>query len=365
MMLRAPWLGLFGRQLIRDIWLHTAICAAAALTLFVAVDLVETGNLARADADPLLLLKLEVFNLPLVLEQLFGICALIGGLTAICALLRQGEVVAMFAAGASPALLLKPALLVGLSFALMQVLLEERISPYSKTQVTKLRRAVGLPARSAPRPNKWFKGQDRIYRVDELGDAQGRALLGVLMLELEQGRLLRRWDIAQLTFDADRWIARDVVLRTLSERSVKTERTAELELGLSEQPEDFVRSVGAPDRMGYFALRAAVTARSRLGQPTAEHRLELYRRHTAPAAILLAVLWSLALGLRLGRKPPLSLALGLGGALGFVLWLLAELGQALGGAEALPPVIAGHFAVLLLAAAALWDWRRAFRRGIA
>src|SRR5688572_5314262 len=110
MMLRAPWFGLFGRQLVYEVARNAIVALSSGLALFIAVDFVEAGNFAKDDASLSSLLLLELYNLPLVIQQIGHLAAVIGATTAAAALLRRGEVVAMLSAGAPPSALLKPAM---------------------------------------------------------------------------------------------------------------------------------------------------------------------------------------------------------------------------------------------------------------
>lgn len=368
MMLRAPWFGLFGRQLLRDVLVNTTLAMAAGLALFVAVDFVETGNLVRQDASFFDLFLLELYNMPLVVQQVGHLAAVVGTTSAVAALLRRGEVVAMLSAGAPPTVLLKPALLAGLLLAGGFATMTELVVPPARAEVTALRRELGLPVKNTDvlrRHQTWFRGRDRIFRVDDLVDPEGRTLAGVLVLDLREGHLRDRWDIDRLRFLSGRWIGEGIVRRRFRGDTLETTRMDRTELSLSESPEDFVQSIGAPDRMRYAALAAAVDARERLGQSVVIHRLELYRRHAHPLSILCAVILAVAMTMAISRRPSMAAALGAGGALGFGLWILDEVGLAVGSTSAISPLAAAHVGLTLVVTGAIAAWTRALRRGVA
>jgi LPS export ABC transporter permease LptG len=367
MMLRAPWLGLFGRQLIRDVVRNAFLALLSGLALFVAVDFVETGNLVREDAPFSLLLRLEIYNLPLVVQQIGHLACVIGATTATAALLRRGEVVAMLAAGAPPTALLKPALIAGILFALGLAGLTELVLPHARSEVSAMRRELGLPVKEPElrRHQTWFRGKSEIYRVRDMEDEEGRVLAGVTILDVKAGRLRDRWDVERLIHRDGRWIGEGILRRKLDGETLSTSRMESSPLDVGESPEDFVQSIGAPDRMKYGPLRRAVHARERLGQPAIEHRLEMYRRHAQPLTVLLSVMLAVAVALRISRKPTLAGALAAGAAVGFVLWFLDEVGNALGSTSALPPEPAAHAGLALVGVAAVLAWIQAFRRGVA
>lgn len=367
---RGPWFGLFARQLMRDITVHVSLSVLAGLLLYVAIDTVETGNTAKNTEDALAVLQLELVTLPVVFQQFAGVAILIGTATALSGLIRRGEVVAMLAAGGPPSFVLRPALIAGLLWSLTFASVTEWVAPWAHGEMSRLRRVLGIGTqRSAGLrgSRNWFTGQARIFRVGELLNAQGQALADVLILDVRQGRLVERWDVSRLTWSKGQWTAHDVVQRrwptpdTLQTQHVKT-----LAIELLETPEDFVRSVGVPERLSFGALAAAVQARERLGQPVEVHAVELYRRIAQPLTLLLGLLAAAALVLRWGgRRPSVALALGIGALAGFSMWLCDELSLALASTSALAPALAAALPPALAGLVAGLMWVTAYRRGIA
>lgn len=363
---RSPWLGRFGRQVARDVTLHVTLTVLGALLLFMAVDTVETGNMAKNAEDTWRVLELELTSLPLVFQQVAGLCVLVGTCTALGGLVRRGEVVAMLAAGGPPSVVLKPALLCGILWAVALALLTETVVPEAHARVTQLRRQLGLPTRTETYGQQaWFRGRDRIFRVRALEDTEGRALADVLMLRIVDGRLEERWDVRQLAFADGVWTARDALHRRFEgEDGLRTARHASLELALAERPEDFVQSVGAPPRLRFAALSRAIAARDRLGQPATAHTLELYRRILQPWVLLAGLAGAAGLMLRIGRRPTVAKALGTGVGLGFSLWVFDEVSVALAGTRTLPPSLGAALPALLATVFAGLAWLAAYRRGI-
>lgn len=364
---RAPFLGIFGRLVLKEALVHVGLALLAGLVLFIAIDSVETGNVMEGKGSALDLLLLEVYNAPLVYQQLAVFAALVGSATAVSSLVRRGEVVAIFSAGGPPGAVGRPALLAGLTLGLFYAAVAEWIAPPARAELSATRRRLGLPAAGADavrRGQSWFRGRDLFYRVGALEDQAGRTLGSVLMLRLVEGRLVDRWDVERLRYDGEGWIAEGYVHRALAADDLTTERADERRLTLDELPEDFVVSVAAPHRLPYRALLSTLKTRERLGQPAIEHRVELWRRHTLPLLSILAVLLGAGVGLRLGRKPTFAGALGAGAALGFFVWLLDEVSVALAQGAALSPGIAAHLAVVVLACLVTGTWWVAARRGI-
>jgi lipopolysaccharide export system permease protein len=363
---RAPVLGRFARRLAGELALHVALATAAGTLLFLVVDFVEVGNRASDAAKSADLARLAAYGLPRVIALLLPATAAIGALTGVGAACRRLEVVAMFAAGAGPRALLGPVVLVGLGWALGQAALVETLAPPAAAAADGARRRLGLPSPPTEGRQTWFKGQDALYRVRTLAASDGSALEDVLILRVAGGRLLERRDAARLRWEDGRWWAEDLVVRPFEgEGPREAVRQARAPLALAERPGDFVTGIARPDRLRWGELRRTTEARERLGRPALEHRMELYERHAAPLAILLALVAGAALALRLGRRQTLAGALGIGAMLGASAWLLGEVGHVMGTTGALPPELAAHVAPALMGAAAGAAWLRVARRGIA
>jgi lipopolysaccharide export system permease protein len=365
---RSPALGLFGRQVIRDVAVHIAIALGASVTLFITIDSVEAVNRALSRATVTDMVKLQLFNVPAVLQQFAVFCALVGATNAIAALLRRGEIVAVLSAGASASLILKPALIAGLVIGLGYAALTEWIAPPARAEVSAARRRLGLPAQSTDTIDTnraWFRGEDLVYRIGAIEDAKGRVLGGVLILRLSDGRLIERFDVERLRYTEEGWIGETILHRKLEgDDAIVTERIARAPVALREAPEDFVSRIGAPDRLPYGQLVEATRARERFGQPAVQHRIELYRRIAYPFALAIAVVLGAAIALRTGRRPSIARGLGVGALFGFVLWLGDEIGVSLGAAGAIGAGPAAHAMPFLASSLGLLAWAICERRGI-
>jgi LPS export ABC transporter permease LptG len=352
---RAPWLGLFGRVILRAIAIQTALAAAAGIVLFLAVDSVEVFNKSPDEASAIDLLLLQLWSVPAVLQQIAALVVLIGTSSAIVGLVRRGEVGAVLAAGGSPMVVLRPAFVAGGVLAIAYASFVEWVGPKARAESYALRRKLGLPAGASELQGqafRWFGGADYTFRVDVLEDADGALLGGVLVLRLGGGKLLERWDLDRLRFEGDRWVGENGLYRRFSGESEVESRTFErTDLPLPERPEDFARSIGTPEQLPYFSLVETTRARERLAQPTTLHRFELYRRHAYPIALWAAVLLGASLAMILGKRASLGLGLAAGATAGFGFWVLDELGVTLGNTGALSPEISAHLAAGALMAA--------------
>ncbi|MCC7381405.1 MAG: LptF/LptG family permease [Deltaproteobacteria bacterium] len=365
---RTAGLGRFAREVASTVALHVVLATISGALLFSLIDLIEVGNIAdRISGEDLW--RLSLVSVPRILRMMMPIAAPLGTVTAIGTLVRRREIEAFFAAGAHPTALLPAVISVGLVMAVLHAANQEWLVPPASSELSQLRRKMGLtsgPLELFSRRQSWIRGQDLLYRVHSLADRAGRVVEGVLILRLDQGRLVDRWDVERLEHHDGRWIGREIVHRIFGEDGrLTTERIDEAPLQLGEEPRDFVTNIAAPDRLSLRELAETTERRARLGRTTAGHVLELHRRAAVPLGLLLAMALAAALGLRLGRQPSLARALGVGSLVGLAVWVSREISSLLGETGALPAGIAGWNTAIALVALAVLVWARAARRGIA
>jgi LPS export ABC transporter permease LptG len=367
--LRAPWFGIVGRRLVKDVLADVLLATFAGVTLLLVVDIIELGNLAGDVATPRDMLLLAAYGLPTAARRVMLVSAPIGAITAVGGMARRSELGAIFAAGASPAMLARPIAVAAALVAGVHALIVEFAVPAASPSLSATRHRLGLADSTLEGAGRltWFKGKERLFRVDSLTGAGGASLGGVLMMRVDGGRLTERLDIDSLSYRDGRWIGRGIVARTFGRDSdgIRTERIPERALDLPEQPEDFETGVALPAHLSYAALSRTMLARERRANPALAHRIELYQRHTTPLVLILSMAIAAALAVRLGRRQSLAATLGVGASTGFLVWYVAEFERLIAASGGAKPEIAAHaFPLIWLLVGGLL-WRRVYRRGVA
>ena len=372
--IRSPWLGHFARGLILELLIHVAIASCAGTVLFLVVDFVEVGNRARDTATANDFASLSFYSIPMILKLIMPVSAPIGALTAISAQMRKLEIAAFFAAGAPPIAILKPLFISGLLLGATYAGIVEFLIPPASAKTNVIRQRMGLPyANNMWGRNGWYKGTEQLYRVRTLARSDASQLKDVLMLRIENGKIVERNEIGLMSYEDGHWTAYDLVQRKLSasdskktenEASMKTIRKTKQRLGIPERPKDFNTGLAIPKRLDYQTLRESTLIRERLGRPALGHRLELHHRHTGPLSLILAIFIAAGIGLRSGRRQTLAAAMGMGAALGFSLWLVHEIASLVGGTGAMPAWTAAHILPISLGIGAILTWILVESRGI-
>ncbi|MBI4821257.1 MAG: LptF/LptG family permease [Deltaproteobacteria bacterium] len=361
-------IGTFGRRILVEVLLASALASLAFVTLLAVVELVELGNhMGVSDPSGLDVLKLVVFGIPRLLKDVVAVGAPIGAASAIGAFVRRSEMGAFFSAGAPPLRVLIPLAASAGVVAIAHGVLVDRLVPTTSSEVRALRERLGIRRGigvNREEDETWFRSGQRLAHVRARLDQQGRKLQGVTILSAKEGHLLDRTDARALVRAGNEWIGRGVVTRAFAGSSISTTRSATQAVDFVETPEDLVRKVAAPGQLSYAELIASVAARERVGRSAFEHRFELHARFTTPLSIGLAMLLASSFALRASRKQTLALGLLLGASAGFSAWFLVEVARALATARAIHPGAAAWLVPILLLAAFASAWRRVVRLGI-
>ncbi|MBF0182928.1 MAG: LPS export ABC transporter permease LptG [Magnetococcales bacterium] len=294
-------------------------------------------------------------RLPDFITLLLPSISLLAVLMVLARLSRQNEITVMRASGLSLYRILIPFLLGGLLIASAQLLLRDQLVPLSKRLAQQMEdRFLG---RDTPTQtdidNLWLKvwtkhGDRQLLNVQQVLPDE-RVMLNVSLFEWDAEHRLRTYTQARSAHMVqDKWVLNQGIRYQYGE-NVQAERFIHRDwpalLGLDQlnrtaiNPdfltfEQILRLIERTEREGYDATRLHVLLHSRLSQPV-----------TTLAAILLAFPFTL----RLPRRGGITRSLLLGVLLGFTLFIIADLAQALGIGGRLPPPLAAWAPVCFFA----------------
>lgn len=298
-------------------------------------------------------LGLTLLEVPSKILLLLPFAFLFGVLGAYVSLNRRSELIAMRAAGVSAWRFIFPA--AGAAF-LIGVLAVAVLNPVTSLMAGEFQqRKIEIVEGAAARKDKpiWLRqGNGRtqqIIRAQSQGPGPGVRLQGVTVVEYQLDRtgaahFARRIDAKDATLEGKMWRLTDVREATpgalasqygsLSLPSTLTERTV-------------MERFSGPQAIPFWSLPAMIARTEKAGFSAVTYRLQLQRLLATPvmyaAMSVLAAAFSLRL-LRLGGLAGLAAA---GVALGFVLFFVNELCNALGKADVIPAVLAAWAPPLL------------------
>jgi lipopolysaccharide export system permease protein len=337
---------------------------AAVVTLFLAVELAEGGGGLRGEGALAAAAHVYLLRAAAVAWQVAPAAMLLAASLTASSLRRTREYDALRALGLGPWRVAAPILAVAAAVAVGLVVFDEHVAAGAAARADEIKASRGQVAEGWSRWQErkhWFRGRDgrRIY--DLRGSGEGGVFERVTILELSPAfRLERRIDAARMApGPGGTWLLDDVEERTFDAAgAMELRRQARASFRFDEDPEAFDVRPGWPAQMRRSVLAGQVALRRRLGLPSAEFELELWRKIAYPAAAIPASLLALALALRRDRKgfATASLVESVGVSLGFyalqgLAWSMARSGR-------LGPSVAAWLPDLVLLALGLWALRR-------
>lgn len=337
---------------------------AAVVTLFLAVELAENAGAFRGEGALAALATVYLLRAAAVTWQVAPAAMLLAASLTASSLRKTREYDAMRALGLGPWRVAAPALAVAALAAVGLVLFDEYLAAGAAARADEIKAQRGQAAESWTRwqgRKHWFRGRDgrRIY--DLRGSTEGNAFERVTILELDPAfRLERRIDAARMAPGPDGdWILSGVEERRFAPDGALTVATFDRRAyRFDEDPEAFAVRPGWPAQMRRSVLREQVALRERLGLPSAEFELELWRKLAYPLAAIPASLLALALALRRDRKGfvTASLVESVGVSIGF--YALQGLAWSLSRSGRVTPSLAAWVPDLVLLALGLVAMRR-------
>lgn len=301
---------------------------------------------------------------PEKIVQILPVAMLLATFLALGQLNKFGELAAMRSAGLSLLRILAPI------FAFAAVL---TIGVFAFNEVV-------VPAANQVRDHTLERDIERVHREDlteradvtYLGEG-GRIFLMRLYLirekrmhevslqEFGNGRLLRRIDADEASWDGDHWEFSSGVVRTFTGGVEAAKPFTRMTVrGLLERPEDFAREERSPAQMSWSQLRRYVVRLRASGARIAGHLVDLHLKLALPLVNLIVVMIGGAVATRL-RTQSAALGFGLSIAIAILYYAFVRLGQAFGHNGALPPYVAawsGNFVFGGVGAWMLWNAHR-------
>jgi lipopolysaccharide export system permease protein len=352
------------RYLLREFLGYLALGLLGFIAIFIVVDVIEKIDVFLDHRAPMhLITRFYVFRAPEVVVQVFPVALLLATFLALGQFNKFGELTAMRVAGLSLMRILAPVFAIGLLSVGVALLLGEFVIPKATRererlydeQIQQLKRET-----LNERADVTYLGLGgRIFYI-RLYLVQERRMHEVSLQEFVRGRLERRIDAAEATWDGRRWVFSSGYARTFDARGKETVRRFDRLAvdGIRETPDSFAKEVRDPEEMNFVELGNYVQRLRASGARVANYLVDLHLKLAFPLFNLVVVVIGASLATRL-RMQSAALGFGLSVAIAFIYYAFMRTGQALGHNGAIPPYLAawmgdmvfGVIAVLMMAQA--------------
>jgi lipopolysaccharide export system permease protein len=354
------------RYLLRSFAGPMTASTGAFLTVAVVVDLFERldtfldNHVAAGLITKYYLAKLQfLFVLVLPVATLIGVLFSLGGMA------RRSELIAMTSSGISLYRILMPLLFAGLGISLLAAVFTVEIVPRGNEISSDIldHEIKGRPRLERDlRSDLNYLGMGGRYFLMRTFDGKKNIMKDVVVQSFAGGTLVQRIDAQSAEWENGAWTFHDGYLRKfLPNGRVEAQPfTSRVFTDIKEEPHDFLRPIKEPIEMTLGEL-IEHTKRSKLsGADVTRLLVEKHRRFSFPFANFLVVLLGAPMTgaiRRSGHAVGFALAL----FVGFVYYVLLEIGSTLGLNGTLPASIAAwlpNFAFLLAGLYGLYKTRK-------
>ncbi len=355
---------LLDRYIARECAKLLGLCLLVFVGVYVVVDLFEKlARFLEAQVNPGLIIRYYLFRLPKILIETLPVAVLLACLLGVGGLAKNNEVLAMKMGHLGSLRIAVPCIGVGLAASIFAWITVEYIAPRASERALNIERTQvrRLPAHRITRDSDiWYRAQDDRFVHISLIEAQSGLIHGMSIFELSPSfDLLRRIDAGEASWGPDGWSVRNGYQMELNKNPIRITPFKELRLSLKERPEEFARVARSPEEMSYAQLRAYIDRLVKSGVSATRYMVDLHAKVSIAMASLIMAVLGASFGLRTGRAG-VMIWVAACIPMGFVYWVVLQLGISFGRAGALPPLIAAWLPNVVFAAAgvvSLWRLR--------
>ncbi len=350
------------RYIVRESVKLLGLCLVVFIGIYVVVDLFEKlSRFLEAHVSPGLIVRYYVFRLPKIFTEVLQVAVLLACLLSLGNLARNNEVLAMKMGQIGALRIALPCIGVGLAASALAWIAVEYVAPPARERALNIERTQvrRLPAYRITRDSDiWYRAQDDRFVHISLIEAQSGLIRGMSIFELSPDfDLLRRIDAREATFGPQGWTVHDGYQLELDKNPIRITPFTQMTLSLKERPEEFARVARSPEEMTYAQLREYIDRLVKSGVTATRYLVDLHAKvATALASLIMAIL-GVSFGLRTNRSG-VMLWVAACIPMGFVYWVVLQLGIQFGRAGSIPPLVAAWIPNLVFGTAGVLSlWR--------
>ena len=327
------------------------------ITLFQLLDYITRNRI-----DWSVVMNYLVFLLPMIVNYVTPLAALVAVMITFGLLQKTSQVVALKASGQSIYRLAAPALLASIVLSGVVFFNQDYILPFTNRRQNNLRYLIRKgqepPQTFYQTTNQWLFGIDsRIFNYAYFDPSNNNfARINVLDLSKDPFEIKRRifarrasWDNAE-----QQWVLENGWERKFEgERLIAFEAFKERRISLAERPEYFKKDSRGATSMTLTELRRKIADLQQSGFDVLDLRIALQNKMAFPLACLVMVIVALPFSFSVGKRGALY-GVAIGMAIGLLYWGLLSLFEQMGRYEMLPPMLAAWGPNMLFGAGGLY-----------
>jgi LPS export ABC transporter permease LptG len=332
--------------------------------LFLIITLFQLLNaITRNHTDWVVVINYLIFLLPMIVNYITPMAALVAVMVTFGLLQKTSQVVALTASGQSVYRLALPALLASILLSGFVFFNQDYVLPFTNPVQNNYRHLIingEVPPQTYYQRNaKWLFGlESRIFSYYSDPDVANNRLkrLNIIDLRRDPFSISRRIYAKSATWDAatGEWVlANGWERRFDNERPVYYAAFDEQRIRLAEGPDYFKKDLRGANSLTLAELQRKIVDLQQMGFDVLDLRIALQAKIAFPLACLVMVIVALPFSFSVGKRGALyGVAIGI--AIGLIYWGALSLFEQMGRYEMLPPVLAAWGPNLLFGAGGLY-----------
>lgn len=331
----------FGRQYL--LWFLLFLGALSGIVfLFEVAELMRRAS-GHADVSFDLILKMGLYKLPETIEHILAFVVLFSGLFTFWRLTRSQELIVARSVGISAWQFVRPALLVTLSFAVLNVAVINPIGAVmnARYKALELRYLDRVPTLELTGAGLWLRqhNSDKRYLLHADHVEMDPLTLSPLMALIydENGNYLGRVDAPQAVLQDGAW---DVPDAWVNMDQQPTQHVEDWRLPTTLTLSKIQESMEAPNTISFWELPRFIRALKAIGLPQTRHQLAFQNLLSQPLLLCAMVFFAASFALRMNRRGNVTAMILSGVLLGSFVYTLNNVVNALGANQTLPVILA-------------------------
>jgi lipopolysaccharide export system permease protein len=339
------------RYLFKEFFTFFFISLIMFLIIYMAVDFFgKIDNFLEANVPLKVALSYFLYKMPLSIQQLLPVSVLISVMLMLGIMNKHNEILAMRNCGRSLFNISSPIIAISILTGIGCFFLSESIVPLTSAMANNIWNVQVEqtdPQGTYKLSHLWYKGRDSIYQIRAY-DSRRHVIEGFSVFFLDKDfKLTKRIDARKAIWINNRWHLNDGLIQDIEpDGSRKSIKFTNYTIQLPEEPQNFEKSMKAPEEMSFSELREYTRKIGEEGYDSTKCQVDLYVKIAFPFICPVLTLVGIPLGLT--RKKggiPLSITIGIG--LSFLYLLTFGLSRSLAISGVLPPLLGAWIANLL------------------
>jgi lipopolysaccharide export system permease protein len=361
-LLRGPWINTLEKYLLSEFYAVLFICLLASTGLFLVFDTFERFKLFLSkDTSFITAASYLLFKIPLILQLMIPIAALVATLISIGRLSQKSEITAMRSCGMSITSIARPILISSLLLSGVMFLNGEYLLPLATEKVERIlefdikqKHLTG----SFNRTNFWFREDNTFINIG-LYDAPTKKIKGVTTLTFDNDfNFQRRVDAQEGDWHESAFIGwtldEAIESGSLDPDSGGLQSFGRIPLVTSKTPDDLYNLQRSSETFSYKELKKYIRTLESEGVPVSKYKVDLASKISFPFVCTIASLVALSFGFTPARSGSLTISFVAGVSIGFGYYVTHAIFSSFAAAGFIPILLGAWSANILLGSIGLY-----------